>query len=326
LFPLSSYLYPRIAAVGVSSHDTDPSQDPAHYPAAWSAASGAQTVWTILGARVDLYLMPAVAPADGLRAFWDLTGAPKVLPRHAFGFVACRWGWSDRAYIEQILQAFRAGQFPIDSFISDFEWYTPNPDYSLPDTGSPTFVDFAYNAITFPDPAAQLAQYRSTYDVRFGGIRKPRLGNSDLIAAAKAKGWILPNAARNLNYSNPDVRAWYAEQITHFFADGVSYWWNDEGETQYFTFHGWNQAQNDALVAHDPKKRFLTINRSYTPGMQRYGLVIWTGAWAAFGMIVLLLAFGAHSVLPLCTFSSQATFPCRGTRSRRPSATCSTGA
>lgn len=26
-----------------------------------------------------------------------------------------------------------------------------------------------------------------------------------------------------------------------------------------------------------PKKRFFTINRSYSPGMQRFGLVVWTG-------------------------------------------------
>jgi alpha-glucosidase (family GH31 glycosyl hydrolase) len=110
--------------------------------------------------------------------------------------------------------------------------------------------------------------------MRFGGIRKPRLGNSDLITMAKNNGWILPNAARNLNYTNPDVRAWYAKQTLHFLADGVDYYWNDEGETQYFTFHTWNLAQEAALINHTPQKRFLTINRSYSPGMQRFGLVV----------------------------------------------------
>jgi hypothetical protein len=36
------------------------------------------------------------------------------------------------------------------------KWYTPQPDYSLPDSGSPTFVDFGYNSITFPQPIPQL--------------------------------------------------------------------------------------------------------------------------------------------------------------------------
>ena len=30
------------------------------------------------------------------------------------------------------------------------------------------------------------------------------------------------------------VRDWYAAQIEHFLPDGVDFWWNDEGETQWF--------------------------------------------------------------------------------------------
>jgi alpha-glucosidase (family GH31 glycosyl hydrolase) len=55
--------------------------------------------------------------------------------------------------------------------------YTPSPDYDLPDTGSPMFVDFGYNNITFPEPQQQLQHYKTSYNMRFGGIRKPRLGN-----------------------------------------------------------------------------------------------------------------------------------------------------
>lgn len=111
--------------------------------------------------------------------------------------------------------------------------YTPSPDYSLPDSGSPTFVDFGYNNITFPAPQQQLQHYKSAYNMRFGGIRKPRLGNRRvqgallLLAAhtgssfslvdAKAKGWLVGQggvantsaSTRNLNYSLADVRSMY---------------------------------------------------------------------------------------------------------------------
>ena len=116
--------------------------------------------------------------------------------------------------------------------------YTPSPDYSLPDSGSPTFVDFGYNNITFPEPQQQLQHYKTAYNMRFGGIRKPRLGNrcvqrikrvdarprvaahahaqgSFSLIDAKAKGWLVgqggvANASastRNLNYSLADVRS-----------------------------------------------------------------------------------------------------------------------
>ncbi len=47
----------------------------------------------------------------------------------------------------------------------------------MPDSGSPTFVDFGYNNVTFPQPQQQLQHYKTAYNMRFGGIRKPRLGN-----------------------------------------------------------------------------------------------------------------------------------------------------
>ena len=63
--------------------------------------------------------------------------------------MACRWGWSDQAYIEGVLTEFRAGHFPADAFISDFEWFTARPDYTLPPQGDPEYHDFLFNNITF---------------------------------------------------------------------------------------------------------------------------------------------------------------------------------
>jgi hypothetical protein len=42
--------------------------------------------------------------------------------RYAFGFWACRWGWTDRDYIFEMLSDFRNGSYPLDAWISDFEW------------------------------------------------------------------------------------------------------------------------------------------------------------------------------------------------------------
>jgi len=67
-----------------------------------------------------------------------------------------------------------------------------------------------------------------------GGIRKPRLGNTELLKFAKSKGYILPGDEmlgasgskqlegvlyadqRNINYSIPEARTWYAEQQAHY--------------------------------------------------------------------------------------------------------------
>lgn len=255
------------------------------YPASWKSQDNGPAgmpgvAWTVDGTSVDIYLMPAADAYDFRRAHKELTGPPAMIPRYAFGFMAGRWGWKDRADIEEKLDAFRSGNFPIDAFISDFEWFTNANDYGLPPNGSATYTDFGYNAVTFPSPKEQLAKYHSM-GFKFGGIRKPRLGNTDLLNTCRANGWLVPGGVngvdRNMNYSTEAARKWYGDNNNHYLEDGVDFWWNDEGEVTYFMFDEWNDAQSSSFKAVKPKQRFFSLNRAYTPGMQKYGLAIWTG-------------------------------------------------
>ena len=56
---------------------------------------------------------------------------------------------------------------------------------------------------------------------------------------SKAKGWFLPNGSDvgegnvNWNFSIPELRQWYTETQQHFVDDGLDFWWNDEGETEW---------------------------------------------------------------------------------------------
>jgi hypothetical protein len=164
-----------------------------YFPADYSSA-GNQLTWTFpQNGPFELYLMPAANIDAGTTAYYQLTGAARVPPRYAFGFIASRWGWTDRAYIEDVLSTFRSGQYPADAFITDFEWFTNVSDYSFGPTGYPWYNDFGYYNVTFPQPQIQLANYhKSPYNFKMGGIRKPRLGNTASISYAMSQGWILP--------------------------------------------------------------------------------------------------------------------------------------
>lgn len=258
------------------------------YPATWtSGARGEDDVvqWTVEGAQIDLYLMPAATNAVGVNALFQLSGRPPVPPRYSFGFTASRWGWTNVQYVWDNLKRFRDEKYPIDSWISDFEWYTISPDYDLPESGADWFRDFEYNDVVFPEPQAQLKAYHEELNMRFGGIRKPRLGNADLIKMSIEKGWDVNSdrsggaegGRRNLNYSKSEVRDWYAEQQAHFLTDGVDFYWNDEGESFYYAFHWWNEAELQGQIAFDANKRFWSINRAYTIGMARIGAATWSG-------------------------------------------------
>ena len=54
--------------------------------------------------------------------------------------------------------------------------------------------------------------------------------------------------------------------------EGVDFWWNDEGETDYYTFYYWSLAQSDLLRSSSkPTQRFFSLSRAFSPGLARLG-------------------------------------------------------
>lgn len=254
-------------------------------PARWqAAANGKYIAWIFPGRTADLYLMPAASLKDAAKALTRLTGHPPVPPRWAFGYLQSRWGWKNRAYIENTLRRFRDLKIPVDAFIYDFEWYTTTPDYKLPPSGKAGFTDFGWNTNLFPHPAEQIRNYQHQ-GVHFVGIRKPRLGNARTLKMARAKGWLLPANhpeknkfhSRDVNFANPEFRKWYVAQSAGLLRDGIDGWWNDEGEGTFTTYFYWNRAEEEAFKRYKPQCRLWTLNRAFSPGTQRLGAAAWTG-------------------------------------------------
>jgi alpha-glucosidase len=253
-------------------------------PASWKAVPDQdRVIWDFPGTTADLYLMPAANLRNAANAYAQLSGYPPVPPRWTFGYMQSRWGWKNRAYIEDTLKQFIIRKLPIDALVFDVEWYTPVIDYSLTDAGSPDFKDFSWNPALFPDPADQIAAFHAQ-DVHTVFIRKPRLGNSALLRMMREKGWGLPDckpslelSCRMLDFRKPAVRAWYAQQLGPLLARGIDGWWNDEGEATYTNFYYWNLAEDEAQAKFKPGIRLWTLNRSFEPGLQRLGAAAWTG-------------------------------------------------
>ena len=254
------------------------------HPARWQAATdGASIAWIFPGKTADLYLVPASTLKDAAKDYARLTGYAPVPPRWAFGYLQSRWGWKNRAYIEDTLEKFQDLKLPVDAFIYDFEWYTPMPDYSLPSSGLPDYHDFSWNTNLFSNPAEQIANYKEQ-GVYFVGIRKPRMGNADTLALIRKNHWDLSRdsakekfESRDVNFADPDFREWYISQSADLFNAGIDGWWNDEGEATFTTYYYWNLTEQKALERYRPGARLWTLNRAFSPGLQKFGAAAWTG-------------------------------------------------
>ena len=264
------------AVLAVSGND--------NVPATWKEESN-HIAWSFTGTTANLFLMPAPSLRVASESYADLTGHAPVPPRWAFGYLQSRWGWKNRAYIEDTLKEFHDRQIPVDAFIYDFEWYTTTPDYELPCNGEANFHDFSWNTNLFPEPRKQIEDYKQQ-GVHFVGIRKPRIGNDASLEMIRKKGWDVHGPGvkrdekyhcRDVDFKNPKFSAWYLEHTVPLLEQGVDGWWDDEGEGTFTTYYYWNLTQADALAKVNRGARLWTLNRAFSPGLQRLGAAAWTG-------------------------------------------------
>jgi hypothetical protein len=86
-------------------------------------APPAQPGWWLLGGgAADVYLAPSAGPLPFLRALYQLTGAPGIPPRYAFGAMWTYWGYDTMEQVEANMTLFRDGSYPIDAHIMDYDW------------------------------------------------------------------------------------------------------------------------------------------------------------------------------------------------------------
>ncbi len=238
--------------------------------------------WQAPGTHADLYVIIAPTLDVAVSSYNKLTGLPPVPPKWAFGYLQSRWGWKDRAYIDDAAKQFTDRKMPVDAFIFDFEWYTKFADYEVKPEGVPAFSDFAFNDKLFPDPEQQIRQLHDA-GIKVVGIRKPRLGNADTLVMAREKDWVTKRGprerfeSRNLKFGVSALRDWYAKMSEPLLRAGIDGWWDDEGEMTYTTYQHWNDAEIEALQAVRPNGRHWSINRAFSPGLQRTGAAAWTG-------------------------------------------------
>lgn len=83
-------------------------------------APPAQPGWWLLGGgAADVYLAPSAAPLSFLKTLYQLTGAPGIPPRYAFGAMYTYWGYDNMEEVEANMTLFRDGSYPIDAHIMD---------------------------------------------------------------------------------------------------------------------------------------------------------------------------------------------------------------
>jgi len=241
-------------------------------------------------------------PLETMASLTRLTGPPPLPPKWTFGFLNSQWGATEDE-VEKIVAKYRSEHLPIDGFILDFDWKA---------WGEDNYGEWQWNSTSgmgnvapdkFPDGASgSFAQHLRDEGVKLAGILKPRIvvtiagnPNQPTIAAAYATEhhfWYPGEAAsedyfshrmtRDIDFNNPDARAWFWEHLKPAFHSGMVGWWNDEADVIGTTTFNNFQFMNMGRMLYDGQRvdsnlRVWSINRSFYLGASRYGYAGWSG-------------------------------------------------
>lgn len=229
------------------------------------------------------------SPTEIMEAEAEISGTSPMYPKWATGFTNTQWGWpntgtSVEQQLKNVINKYRADEYPIDNFCLDFDW----KQWGYGDYG-----EFRWNSYNFPGGNnGELKKWMDEKGVKLTGITKPRLFTGTAEAAEMDKnGWWISNnviidyasgkAVKQLNFAKDGLRSWWWNKSIDAFNSGIVGFWNDECDSDngFGNFDNLNmqRAQYEGQRAYTSEQRPWSINRNYYAGAQRYSYGLWSG-------------------------------------------------
>ncbi|HLZ17388.1 MAG TPA: glycoside hydrolase family 31 protein [Cyclobacteriaceae bacterium] len=232
-----------------------------------------------------------------------LTGRMELPPQWSIGYQQCRYSYYPDKEVLNVARTFREKDIPADAIVLDihymdkykiFSWDKKN--FSDPKGMIDALRKNGFHIVIMCDPGIKVEHGYETYE---DGIRKDVfLKYPD---GENYTGQVWPGWCHFPDFTNPDTRAWWADQFKSYVDLGVDGFWNDMNEIATwghslpenieFDFEG-NKATTRrgrnvfgfqmARSTYEGTKKLLNgkrpfnLTRSGFAGVQRYS-ALWTG-------------------------------------------------
>ena len=236
-----------------------------------------------VAAKVDYTVF--VGSADEVIAgYRELTGPCPQVPSWALGYIHCRERFHSSDEILQTANRFKKERIPLGMIVQDWQYWGK----------------YGWNAMRFdedfyPDPKA-LTDYLHHMGIRFMvSVWSKMDKNSEVGKQMLAKNYYIPGTDW-IDFFNPDAAATYWKNFEERLVPlGIDAWWQDATEPENDDLAGrmvnngrWrgdavrnvfpllvNKTVSDGLKACGKDPMILT--RCGFPGIQRYGIALWSG-------------------------------------------------
>ena len=241
--------------------------------------------------------------ASVMSNYTHLTGRQDLPAYWALGYVTSKYGYFSREETEKVVSDIQGIQFPIDGVVLDLYWQV--------DTTS-QMGNLQWFLPRWPEPEKMTAGLLEK-GVHTVVISEPYVtSRSDNYTLLKEKCWLADDSVEQMAWleadpvgmidiTNPDAAAWMWGYYRKAARQGVTGWWLDLGEpekddsTTCYRLGSREEVHNEyanrwmemlysGTRREFPQFRPVLMTRSGTAGMQRYGVMPWTGdiarSWA----------------------------------------------
>ncbi len=269
--------YPGMFDLGASSTDRF----------SYEASAGELTFYVIAGARVE----------NQLERYTWLTGRQPLPPRWAFGYLQSKFGYRNETEARTMVQTMRYEQIPCDAIILDIYWFNRMGDVSWYSANFPDpfqmmsdFQAAGFKTIVITEPYIIDASANWTEASTGGFLTTDSAGGSYLMP----HWWSCDCPASLIDMTRPSARSWWWSKHPPFFGSELAGIWTDLGEPERHPddmnhFLGstakvhniynllWAQSVFEGFNQFRPNRRLFNLTRSGFAGIQRYGVIPWSG-------------------------------------------------
>ncbi len=220
----------------------------------------------------DIFVTDAAEPADAMREFTRLTGAPVMPPKWALGYMQSHRTLSTEADILKEARTFREKNLPCDTFIFLGTGFCPAGWNFGHDS-------FEFNTNVFVRDAASVIHDLHSNHLHVILHVVPLQRNYPTL-----HGNIPPTPGGTVD--DQDIAS-YWKRHHQLVLDGVDGWWPDEGdwldEPSRIARH---RMYYEGPLSDTPDARPWNLQRNGAPGMSQYGGWVWSGdinsSWKTF--------------------------------------------
>jgi alpha-glucosidase (family GH31 glycosyl hydrolase) len=255
--------------------------------------------YTAAGGELSWYFIEAPTIPEQLEKYTWLTGRQPLPPRWALGFIQSKNRYEDEADAQSMVRTMREKQIPCDAIVLDLKWFEKMGDITWNEKSWPhheamitEFLSRGMKTILITEPYIIQPSVNFKAADTSGFLAKDSTGHTFLLDQWWSCGGTC--SASLLDITNPGARQWWWSKHPASFGAHVAGIWTDLGEPERHPagmihwlggaekIHNiydllWAKTIFDGFSGLRPDERVVNLTRSGFAGIQRYGVLPWSG-------------------------------------------------